>query len=129
MQLRIVPWLLCLCLVGCESTEQPRSKSFQPNLTISPYHKIGIISHVDLNSATVVVKLDKSYPTLPTELYTRNKHLEITATLKPTGLRTDLSVGMIIIRGRPKIGHEVSLRKFPETTNEYIPESKEIEKY
>ncbi len=105
-QLRIGLWLVCVLLVGCKSTHQARNIDL-PAIEISPYEKVGSIAQVDLNSATVVVKLDSNLKILPNELYVRNERLQITALLKPTALRTNLSVGMILLRGAPKAGQEV----------------------
>jgi len=39
--------------------------------------------------------------------------LQVTALIKPSGLRTGLSVGMVILRGDPKSGEEVFERIIP----------------
>lgn len=103
-------WLLTcfgICLLsGCTSTESVTGHK-KPELEASPYQKIGkIVSH-DPSSATVVVRLDRKGTFLTGELLVRNTRLEVIALLRPTGIRTGNSVGMVVIRGEPESGQEV----------------------
>ena len=102
-------WMACLSVVllsGCEST-QSRGILSEPAITPSPYTRIGSITQVDLGSATVVVRQDTQNIQLNNELFVRSSSLEIVAVLRPIGIRTHKSVGMIILSGEPAIGLEV----------------------
>jgi len=106
-------------LISCETTKTNRHHD-TPQIQPSPFLKVGSITQIDKGSGTVIVRLDKNRKELRTELYVRNTQLKITALLKPSGLKTGLSVGMVVLRGDPKLGEEVYERNLP---------SKEIEKY
>jgi hypothetical protein len=104
--------IACLLIAGCEST-RPASSLEEPQLKQSPYLRVGTITHFDPASATVVVRLEKRDTTLGGELVVRNNQLEVIAILKPTGLRTGNSIGMVIIRGEPSVGQEVLINNVP----------------
>ena len=106
---RQLPWLACLSLLwfsACDTTQSNRSYS-NPGITASPYSRVGTLTHIDLASATVIVRLDRIDSELNTELFTRNPQMKLTASLRPTGIRTGNSVGMVIVSGEPAIGQEV----------------------
>jgi len=74
---------------------------------------VGKVTQIDKESATVIVRLTKKRSELPQELFVRNRQFIITAHLRPSGVRTGLSVGTILLRGDPKPGEEVYERIIP----------------
>jgi hypothetical protein len=112
MRLCALAWLMGTLLIGCESPKSVRHQD-TPQTEPSPFKKIGTITQVDKGSATVIVRLNKTRTAINTELYVRNTQLQVTALIKPSGLRTGLSVGMVILRGDPKSGEEVFERIIP----------------
>lgn len=105
-QLSGLACLSAMLLSGCESTPSSVSVS-APSIIPAPYSRIGIITQLDLNSATVVVRMDREDTPLNTEVLVRNKRRNIVSVLQPTGLRTGNSVGMVILSGNPVVGQEV----------------------
>lgn len=106
---RRLTWLAYLCalvLTGCE-THQSTGKLNAPLLNPSPYSRVGTITQVDKDAGTVVVKSDNRRTQLPEELLVRNSRLEIIAVLRPTGIRTGSSIGMVILSGDPQVGSDV----------------------
>lgn len=97
---------------GCDSTQTIGSLD-APRLDPSPFIRIGKITHIDLRSATVVVLLDRNNTTLPEDLFVRDNRLDVIAKLRPTGIRTGKSVGMVLVQGNPKIGQEVVMNSIP----------------
>ena len=113
--IRQLSWMACLSTVlftGCE-TKPSRSILSEPAITPSPYARIGSITHVDRGSATVVVRQDQQNIQLNNELFVRSSGLEIVAVLRPTGIRTQRSIGMVIVSGEPAMGLEVVQKMQP----------------
>ena len=81
--------------------------------TPSPYSRIGTITQLDLDSATVVVRLDRRDAQLNSELFVRNHQRNIVSLIRPTGLRTGNSVGMVLLSGNPLVGQEVVQKMQP----------------
>lgn len=112
---RQLTWFVCLsaCLLtGCESTTPAKSYS-NPGITPSPYLRIGTLTHFDPSSATAVVRLDQRDMELTEELFARNNQLKIVSILRPTGIRTGNSVGLVVLSGEPAIGLEVVQKMQP----------------
>ena len=107
-QLRIIACLFGTILGGCETSRSNGSLG-AARLEPSPYYRVGTIIQVDPSSATVVVRFDKRDISLSKELFVRDKRLDVVAVLRPTGIRTGNSVGMVIIREEPAPGQEVVL--------------------
>jgi len=106
---RQLVWLAYLCallITGCE-THLSTGKLNAPPLSPSPYSRVGTITQVDRDAGTVVVKTDSRQTRLPEELLVRNSRLEIIAVLRPTGIRTGSSIGMVILSGDPRVGADV----------------------
>ena len=111
-QLTRITCLLACLFTGCESTQTGNSYSNR-GITPSPYSRIGTLTHFDPASATVVVRLDQRDTELSTELFVRNNRLEIVSLLRPTGIRTGNSVGLVVLSGEPAIGMEVVQKMQP----------------
>lgn len=101
-----------MLLIGCESPKAVRHHD-TPQIEPSPFQKIGTITHIDKGAGTVIVRLNKNKEELERELYVRNTQLQVTALIKPSGIRTGFSVGMVILSGDPKLGEEVYERFTP----------------
>ena len=78
-----------------------------PKLDPSPYTRVGTIVQVDPDSSTVVVLLEERAPSLPEELLVRDDRRDIKARLRPTGIRTGRSLGMVLVQGQALAGEEV----------------------
>ena len=111
-QLQALACFSLVVLTGCESTQSNGALS-PPALTPSPYSRIGTITQLNLDSATVVVRLDRRDAQLDTELFVRNSQRAIVSVVRPTGLRTGNSVGMVILSGSPLVGQEVVQKMQP----------------
>lgn len=105
-QLSFLTCLTAFCFLGCE-TNQSAQSYYTATLELSPYQRIGIILNHDSSLGTVVVRLDNQNSVLQEELLVRNQKLEVVAVIRPTGIRTGNSVGMVILRGEPERGQEV----------------------
>ena len=79
----------------------------------SPFVVVGTVTLVHMDSATAVVRLFYGDTLLDQALYSRSSQLEITSQLRPTGLRTGRSVGVVIRRGLPTLGEEVVIQMSP----------------
>jgi hypothetical protein len=53
------------------------------------------------------VRLDHREISLSEELFVRNNQLKIVAVLRPTGIRTGNSVGMVLVKGEATVNEEV----------------------
>ncbi|MBC9867224.1 MAG: hypothetical protein F7O42_04970 [Opitutae bacterium] len=100
-------------LSGCGTTLPPSGEWKDLRVEPSPFLAVGTVTLVDKDTATAVVRLFDVHTQLSQPLYSRTPQLDFTAQLRPTGLRTGRSVGVVIRRGAPAPGEEVVVQPLP----------------
>ena len=100
-------------LSGCGTASPPSGEWEDRGVEPSPFLVVGTVTLVDKDTATAVVRLFDVHTQLSQPLYSRTPQLDFTAQLRPTGLRTGRSVGVVIRRGAPAPGEEVVVQPLP----------------
>ena len=100
-------------LSGCGTALPPSGEWEDHGVEPSPFLVVGTVTLVDNDTATAVVRLFDADTRLSQPLYSRTPQLDFTAQLRPTGLRTGRSVGVVIRRGSPSPGEEVVVESSP----------------